>query len=690
MTMTQLPEILSVDRLGSAEMIHRWGDAYPTPPCANDWGAFRVANDPMGICNFMMPPFSTQGEFTAMLYVDRMHAPSQSISIGYTWYPDRVRRRCEMGGLQIETVTRAAVRQPAALIRLSATNPGPEERAVEIAVKVGGRMIHTVEGWAAGMVQIHHLEDHPETWRYEGELGAMCFASQEKAFSVQGSRPKPDGVEGKSLLYNVDLKPGETWHLHFVVALGESEEEAAGRFADMAERFDSACKACRDDWTKKIRAAFTPGSSVFSGHLPVFHTKDALLEKLYYTSLLGGLCCRRDNPICKLGTVYVTLMPDIWGTALFPWDTFLSDSCWAILDPTVLKTQVEGWLGMDLSHHLSLDSITGKGVGPWYAVNHTAIVHLAFAYLRYSGDLAWLDKKIGERSVIDHLQGHATRWHDLDVNGHGLADCGNGWNCGDGLTTWIHETPGFNAQWVGALRRVAQLRDARGETTTANALRTDAGTLLKNVLALYLDGKGYWQSKQPDGRLFPVCTLYDFFAVLDSIPEDLPEKTRKEMACLFETTFKTKTWVRGLSPWDDDAARSTRPDWGWNGAYGAFPALAAAGLYNIGHTNGIVEWLRNVAKATAQGPIGHCHLVEDIAEPFDGGALKSPVGGWTLISSAAFVVTIIESLFGVRATLSDGIQCRNQWGAFDPDARLENLSYQGKNYRVTRHGIEEM
>jgi len=688
--MTRLPEVLSVDRLCSEEMVHRWSEDYATPPCANDLGAFRIAPDPMGVANFMMPPFSTMGESTAMLYVNRKHAPSEGTKVGYTWYPDRVRRRCEIDGLRIETVARAAVRQPVALISLSAINPGPERRSVEIAVKVGGRMIHTIDGWAGEAVRIAHLNDHPETWRYERELGAMCFSSQEKAFSVQGSRPKPDGIEGKSLLYSVDLKSGETWRLSFVVALGESDEEAAARFVSMADGFEEACRACRDDWTDKILSAFTPGNTVFSGHLPAFYTEDALLEKLYYMSFVGGLCCRRDNPLSKLGAVYVTLMPDIWGTALFPWDTFLSDACWAILDPAVLRAQIEGWLSIDLSQHLSLDYVTGKGVGPWYAVNHTAVVHLAFAYLRYSGDLAWLDKKIDGKSVIDHLESHATRWRDLDKNGHGLADCGNGWNCGDGLTTWIHETPGFNAQWVGALRNVAQLREARGEKSRASALRGDAKELLENVLALYVDGRGYWQCKQPDGRLVPVCTLYDFFAVLENIPEDLPARTRKEMIGLFETTFKTDTWIRGLSPWDDDAARSSRPDWGWNGAYGAFPALAAAGLYNIGYTNGIVDWARSLAKTTKQGPIGHCHLVENIAAPFQGGALKSPVGGWTLVSSASFVAMIIESFFGARATLSDGLQWRNQWDSFDAHATLENLRYQGKNYRVTRRGIEEM
>jgi hypothetical protein len=50
---------------------------------------------------------------------------------------------------------------------------------------------------------------------------------------------------------------------------------------------------------------------------------------------------------------------------------------------------------------------------------------------------------------------------------------------------------------------------------------------------------------------------------------------------------------------------------------------------------------------------------------------------------------MIESVFGVRATLTDGLQWTGQWHSLDPEARLENLHYQGKEYRVTRKGIEE-
>ena len=689
-----LPAILSVDGLGSEEIVKKWKDHFSHPPCTNDFGSFRVGPDPMAVCDFLMPPFSTNGETTASLYVNRKHPPSEGVAIGYIWYPDRVRRRCEMEGLSIETVARAAVRRPAALILLTATNPSTETREAEIAVKVAGRAIHTIEGWAGIGPKIDHVLGHPEAWRYDADLGAMRLSSAPKAFSAQGSVPRPDAVDGKTLFYNLRLKAGESWTLRFVVVLGESEAAAADLFLSLIRDFDEECAAARRDWEEKIRAAFTPGNSLFSGHLPTLHTDDRELERLYYTTFAGAvLCCRRDNPLSSYGVTYITVMPNYWTTTSFVWDMMFSATCWALIDPAILRKMIEIWLGVDLSVHLATDYVTGRALGYWYAVNDTAIVRLAYTYLRYSGDLAWLDKRVGGKSILDHLDAHALRWHELDKNGHGLADCGGVLNLTECVSTWTHEVAAMNAMWVAALRQVADLRAARGETARAQALRADAEALLKNLLTLYADGKGYWRCRQPDGSYNDVRLGYDFAAVLESIPDDVSEKMRREMTEHFQREHQTRCWMHSLSPWDDDAQRDFRVDWQWAGTYPSMPAHAANGLYNIGRGEIALDWMRRVARIARQGPLGQAHWVEGLVEPFQGGAHKCaphwPYGAnWTVIANGAYLGMFVESFFGAQATLTEGLKWRDLWGSFDPNAHLENLRYQGKDYRVTRKGIE--
>jgi hypothetical protein len=167
------------------------------------------------------------------------------------------------------------------------------------------------------------------------------------------------------------------------------------------------------------------------------------------------------------------------------------------------------------------------------------------------------------------------------------------------------------------------------------------------------------------------------------------------MAEYFHREHKTQCWVRGLSSWDDDVQRDFRVDWQWTGAYPSLPAQAASALYNVGATDGVLDWLRRVALVARQGPLGQAHWAEGLIEPFQGGAYKCaphfPYGAdWTTSSNGIYVAMFVESLFGARATLTEGLKWRNQWGALDPNARLENLRCQGRNYRVTRKGIEEI
>jgi hypothetical protein len=691
MTPTNLPTILSTDELRSDEMHAKWQDDFSRPACINDLGSVFVAPDPMGVRDLMMPPFAMGGENTAMLYINRKHPALEGVSVGFTWYPDRVERRCQLDGFDVLAVTRAAAgRQPAVLIHLQITNPGGEAREAEVGVKVAGRAIHTTDGWDKPNLVIDHLTGHPESWRFDGSLGAMCFESAPGAFSVQGTRPMPEAVENKALLYHVRLKPGASWDLRFVLSMGDSAESAARQFLALAGSFDASCEAVRDTWNARLAAAFTPGNDVFSGHLPVLWTEDKDLERLYYMGFVGGaLCSRRDNPLSRVGATYMTLTGDYWPTSCFLWDAMISDGCWAMLDPAALRRMMEAWIEIDLGRYHALDSITGRGVGNWYAVNDTALVRMAHTYVRHTGDMAWLDKIVAGQRMMDRIETHALRWRALDTNGHGLADCGNGWNCGDGLTTWIHETAGFNAAWVAAQRQAAELREARGETAAAQRLRDGARDLLPGVMGLYAQGGGFWHTKLPDGSMLPVRLLYDFVAVGDSIAGDLPEGLRREMIAFFLRELKTEAWVCALSSWDDDAVRSFRPDWAWTGSYGAFPAMAVTALRNLGCNEGwIVEWLRKVALAACQGPIGQCHVVEPLGDAPRGGAKKSPIGGWIVNSTSAFPAMFVEALFGARATLGHGLQWTGTIASLDPAAVLENVPCQGANYRVTSRGVE--
>lgn len=673
-------------------MTHRWRDHFSHPPLFNDLGCFRTGPDPMAIFNFMFPPFCGMGEGTAMLYLNRKHPPSCDIEIGYTWHPDRVRRRASFEGCEVETITRALPDEPGALIELRITNPATAHRKVEVGIKLAGRLKHTIEGWAGIGPSISLEEEHREQWTYDSRMGAMRFESAPQAFQCQGTSPAPDHVEGKTLLYDVNLPAGASWKLQFAAVMGETAEQARARFEKHIANFDQSCALSLKRWNDKIRKAFQPGNDLYSGHLPAFITRNDDLLRLYLMTTLGCLTLRRDNPISSQGPAFVTLSPNYWTTASFLWDMMIAGPFYALLDPAVMRKHIEVWLAVDLQSYLATDYVTGKALGYWYAVNSTAIVRLTHDYLRWSGDFRFLEKHINGRAVIDHLQEHALMWHKYDTHGHGLADCGGVLNLLECVSTYTHEVAAFNAMWVAALRQTAAMRRVLGQYSEADKLDDDAGRLLRNVMTLYAEGKGYWRCRQPDGSYHEVHHIYDFVAVLESIAQDLPDHARREMAENFMREHQTENWTRSLSTWDDDAHRSFRIDHQWSGSYASISAQAINGLYKIGYGGMAFDWLQRVALVAHQGPIGQAHWVDPVFPSYRGGAWKATYAppywpDWTVAANGAYPAMIIESVFGIEATLDKGLLWNGTTKALDPGARLENLHYQGKNYHAGHDGI---
>jgi hypothetical protein len=211
-------------------------------------------------------------------------------------------------------------------------------------------------------------------------------------------------------------------------------------------------------------------------------------------------------------------------------------------------------------------------------------------------------------------------------------------------------------------------------------------------MSLYARGKGYWRCRQPDGTFHDVRHVYDFVAVLESIAGDLPKKVQQEMAAYFFENHKTENWTRGLSPWDDDAHRSFRVDLQWTGSYPSISAQAINGLFKTGFGDLAFKWLLKIAPVAHQGPLGQAHWVDPLFPSFKGGAWKCSYAfpfmvDWVVAANGAYPAMIIESVFGVDATLNDGLKWKGMSPLLERKASLKNLFYQGRNYNIDRNGI---
>jgi hypothetical protein len=117
----------------------------------------------------------------------------------------------------------------------------------------------------------------------------------------------------------------------------------------------------------------------------------------------------------------------------------------------------------------------------------------------------------------------------------------------------------------------------------------------------------------------------------------------------------------------------------------------AKGLYALDSSPPVSAWVKNLAKAANQGPIGQAHFVETVFPLEHGAAYKCPndppyINDWCCIAGGGFTDLMIVTIFGADSTLFDGIKAQPRLTDFDRKARLVNLRYQAKRYTITEKG----
>jgi hypothetical protein len=697
-----LPDIPTCTSMRSVVMTHKFLDLYAWPGLTNQWGCAQASMDVVAVRSIAFPPFA-QGEMNVaplgsngellngVMYVDGEYFTSTKTPIEFVWQPDRVERRSVYKGLELSSVTVVPFKTMSVAVKLNVKNVGKTRRKTEIKLALNAGVAKSVAPWNAAYSPGEY--DNERTVD-NARNAVVCKSKRSDAWAVQGVSPKPVSLSTSWVVFEFDLAPNETKTIVFVNSLGGTRADAERDFDALARDFDGAARATTDEWNYQLKAAFTPNNDRFSGYLPTLVTTDDSVKRIYHSAVMTALYFKRTTPHAVNGPTYVTLMPRYWETTTFLWDISLSAMLLAMLDPAVLRRMMETWMTLDIHKHFGTEFLTGAGVGPWYSVNDYAMSRMAKEYLRWTGDKAWLDKRVGGRTVLDRLVDYAEHWRELDTNKHGLADYGGVLNLLEAVSSYVHEVAGLNAANVHNLRFAAELVEYKGDSKKAAALRTEAEQLGRRVQELYVPGRGIWKCRLPDGSYNEVHHCYDFGTTLMNIGDMMPASQKKEMVDFFVRELKTPTWMRALSTRDLDVTFSIRPDHQWTGAYCSWPALALSGLFVAGETALALDWMKGLAKTSMQGPYAQAHFTETFYTPeSNGAAAKSPsdqpyINDWACVSGCNYLEPIVDSLFGVNAGLFGQITAKPQFGTFDPRSELRNINYQGKRYTAGKNGIK--
>ena len=684
--------IPNVDDLKSDILKHKSGDIFNPPGLTNFWGCVQSDIDLTGVRSLNFPPFGCSDIITGGLFIDDKYFPATGTYVDFVWYPDRIERSAEYKGIFYKSVTVLPMKKKAVLVHLEMENRSGEEREVEIRFGFAGSVTKAVRTWNDAFPPL----ERDNKIEIDNKRKALLYSAKHStAFQLQGIYSLADEINTNGVKSKIKLKAAEKKNIIYINAVDDAVEDLQNTYDEITNNSKDIIKNVHDEWNEEIKAAFTPGNSRFSGSMPLLETTDREISKLYNMGVLGIIYFKRDNPYSVLGRTYDTLMPRYWQSVTFIWDYALSSLTHALLDPEVMNKYLEHWMLMDVHKHFGTEYLTGGPVGPWYSVNDFAMMTISKNYLSWSGNLKWLEKELKndstEEKVKNYLLKYSSNWKQFKT-ASGLADYGGINNLLECVSTYIHEVASLNAANVFNMRVGSEIASLVGNKELSKTLLNEAEQLIPEIQKLYVNGKGYWNTRFPDNRLVEVRHCYDFITILNSITDDLSEKQKTEMTRFFINELQTPTWMRALSPGDDNVMFSVRPDHQWNGAYPAWPAQAVTGLYKIGQGDLAFKWLKGIARTANQGPLGQAHFVETAVDPESGGARKSTPDGpyicdWTVSSHGSWTNIIIESIFGVEASMSNGIKANPDFGQFDPKAELKNLPYQGKLYHVNKKGI---
>ena len=678
-------------------IVDRYDDMVNPPGLTNFLGAAQVDHDITGVRNVNFPPVSTGDTSTAALWLDGRLFRSTGAPVSMRWRPDRVERWAESDGLEFRSETVTPFGVYGIVVDLEVRNSTAVERTVRLGFSVASGVTRSRSPWLAptppsAVNRLLPAGDRPAVIGFPDPLDD----ADAPAVAVQGVDRAGATVRGSRIEATLTIPPGGRDRIGFVKVTGVDRDATLRAYDETVGGVGTVAAAAEQRWDEVLRAAFTPGNDEFDGHLPILQTENDALRRLYWWGVLGVIWFRRDNPASLLGRVYDTLMPRYWQTTTFIWDFSLSSMVHALLDPEPMRRQLEHWISTDIHTHFGTEWLTGGPVGYWYSVNDYAMTRLVRDFVRWNRRSEFLSTRLAasdgqQRPIAEHLRSWSLAWQEFRGK-HRLADYGDIDNLLECVSSYVHEVASLNAADVWCMRAAAEVADLDGDTAAAGELRGLADRHAAEVRQLYVPDGGYWYARQPDGRMVEVRHCYDFATVGGTIAADLTEEERAGMVDFFVRELQTPSWMRALSPYDEDASFSLRPDHQWNGAYPAWPADAARALIELGRPDIVASWLPGLARTANQGPPGQAHFVEEAAEPLNGGARKSPpqypyLIDWSCSSAGAWAALVVEGLFGVQVDLDGTVSARPRLAEVDPDARLRNLRVGDQLWQVSASGI---
>lgn len=697
------------------------------PSIRNFRGTALLNRDMTSISWFVSAPYSG-GHHTGTLKINGK-TPKASL---FRWQPYQALRRGTFDGLDIESSTRMMVENDAIMWTVEIKNAEGVNKDFTVDLDIIAFISQYNEGdwkwwypypdWegkrsegrnqAIEDMRKHITEDCSNDsliWPSdESVLNSVHYQSSRKnntlyiqdkntpAVSAFSLATIPDTLvvmnSGGRATWNFNLAPGESKQIKYFLAYGNSVNTIEKRVSNWSLNFDKSFANVKADWEKKWKQLFTPDQSLVSGCFPILETTDEVVKRVYYMGPLTMLYLLNTN-LPQHDRVFLTGGPRWGATTTFFWDIAIWSDLWAVVDPQMMKEQIISWIKINPNRHYGQDNLNGNGVGNGYSANYWCLYKIIRDYLVTTGDYAFLDEVVGDKTLLNHLESYALNWQNLSNFGkpgyenelYKLADFGSGaWNLLECVPTYIHIVPSFNIGYVWMMRETANIYRKKGDNTNADELDKHAQKMTNAILQLYA-GNGAWNSLHPNNKKVEVRHVLDFIYFGKFIADDVAPEIKQEMMDFFNRELRTNTWMRAQSLSDIAADHSDRPDHGPLGSFDGWIPEVMDAMTKMGHSKDALDFYRDIEPVTYEGGWAQARELWGENKLNKSAKVRIADRGWNNRESSSGIgisQTVLKNFFGFNPQFNGSVISDNELWPFNGESKLHHVFYKGDYYTI--------
>jgi len=356
-------------------------------------------NDLLSIKGIWAPPYvSSDFSFQATINGKSVEQPQ------YLWRPFYIERSATPEvGLVAQTNTLLVPEGRAFILSLLLKNQEKEKLSISLDFFINGTLDKMLDdsswGFAAPL-------SSTTTIVKEISENSVALGQGDQAIVISASKSIVWDKEHHCFKGNSIIAPDGEVKLFFTFSIG-AMNDAIQQCSELAGNPEAAIKRAYSVYDERIAELYQK--------LPRFESNNASLMHFYDRSLVPLLLNRWDVPEFKLKPFYSTGSVRGGCVGDYLWNVGECLEILSFFDRDATKAHIRQFLETGVKKGFGFCPINGSMLHPkyFYPVNQEKVIGLTYNYVRNTGDVAFLNEKIGNGTIIDSIVSEAIFHDDL-------------------------------------------------------------------------------------------------------------------------------------------------------------------------------------------------------------------------------------------------------------------------------------